>query len=183
MDKAALIGLAASAATLKRTRLRSVEGRLLSKMPTAGQLRIATTVALTENSDAEWVSTIGLRMEGYPKTDDGFTGATEQRTFFVEVVAQGTYTWPELPQKQTLEEAELARMLGRPIYLLAAAEVQALVAKLGLSGIRVATDIPRSDDAGNVPLEEADKKKIARRLIGEVARPKKVPVKKTRGKA
>ena len=186
MDKAALNSRAVSSATLKRTRLRSVEARLLARMPTGGQLVSETTVALSENSDGEWVSTISMRLDGYPKDLDRSSFTPELRTFTIEVVAQGAYKWSKAPLKRILQDPETARTLGRPIYLLAASEAQTIAMKLGLAGVKVDVDIPRPDDEGSVPLTSLEQQRLAERLNDKSARdvvPKKTVKRRSARKA
>jgi hypothetical protein len=170
MDTAALIGSAALRAKLKRVRFESIEARRFPKMANSGgggHLRTATTVAFSKQAKGECLSIISLKVEGFPKEVDMSTATEDQRAFAIEVVVRGVYAWEELPPAAVLEDAELARLLGRAIYVRAATEVEMLADKLGVGGVALDPDIPARNDKESVPLTAAQKLVLMQQIDGK----------------
>lgn len=146
MDHTTLIALASWNANLKGTRIHRIDAWLqASGVPEGGVLNNETTVALSSSvRPNEWVSTVGLKIVGYPKGTTPENAEQTKPAFHIEAVVKGVYTWLTAPEKSVLADAGLAHALGRQIYAVAVCECQAAAGKMGLHGIKIPADLARS---------------------------------------
>ena len=158
MDSTALIAKAAVNATLKRTRFERVDAKVLSNAPSqGGMLNVETSVILGKaRSATDWVSSVTVKVTGYPKDVGPDKIAETSPVFCVDVMVKGVYFWKQQPPPVVTESPELAYALGRPIYALAIHECRAIAAKMGFHRLPIAEELPRADEGECVPVSEAD---------------------------
>lgn len=167
MDHTTLIALASLSANLKRSRLHRLDAQILSNgTHMGGILNSETTVGFGKATKAEeWVSTVSLKIVGYPKgtTKDDADHVTP--VFSVEATVKGVYSWQKIPPKEVLNDQDLAHALGRPLYAVVASECRAAAAKMGFHGVKPAEDLPRAGEGEAIPLTENDLHMIKSGLV------------------
>ena len=172
------MALAAWNANLQRTRLHRIDARLLSSgMSEGGVLNNETTVALSRSTRPnEWVSTVGLKITGYPKGTTTDNAEQTKPAFYVEAIVKGVYTWSTTPDESILADAGVAHALGRQIYAVALCECQAAAGKMGFHGIKIPADLVRSGIGIEIPVSEDDLHKlqlVAPKSVKRLSRPRK----------
>lgn len=172
MDRSALIAAAALNATLRRSRFQKIFAEIFTNQKQEGGLvEVETSVQLGKgvNND-EWVSSIGVKVLGFPKgSAEKLKADGREPIFTVEITYKGVYAWDILPSKEILTDPDLAYALGRPLYMVAAAECRAAAAKLGFIGVSIPTDLAKASE-GEVVLGSPDD---LRRLDTVLAKAKK----------
>ncbi len=154
-----VVALIATSANLQRSRLYSVDAKIfadnlpLGKM-SGGILTAETTVQLadSDNSD-EVVSSITVKIEGFPKGITQENVDPKHRVFCVEVTFQGVYSWNKKPPAKVISDPALAHALGRPMYALAVSEARAVAEKMGFIGIKTDPDLPRPSAKNSGPIK------------------------------
>lgn len=148
-----VVALAVINANLQTARIRSVNANAADNIPanvmSGGFLAVQTDVKLTEDETGNSViSSITLKVEGFPKGIKRENSQIGDRVFCVEVTAQGFYSWKTPPHRHAIHHPDLAHALGRPMYALAASEIREIALKMGFNGVHIESDIPRAQEEG-----------------------------------
>ncbi len=181
MDTKALIAQLSLDAELIRTRVSKIVANIHSnESPQGGALNIETLASISGATDKteECTATVAIKITGFPKGTNKDSEDDSEAIFGIHVVVQGVYRLKGKVPRNVLRDQNFAYSFGRPIYLLAAAEVRAIAVKMGLPGVKPASDLPRPDDKNNAQITAKD-----RELLGSVEIVKKAPARKPRAAA
>lgn len=176
-----VVALAAMSADLKTSRVHSITARIASNNPpssamSGGYLAAEATVKLGQSSAGEEaISSVLLKVEGFPKGVEREKASEEDRVFCIEVEVQGVYGWRKSPSKAVLGNKDLAHALGRPMYTIAASEVRAIAVKMGFMGVYIDADLLRANNeiANAKPLEIPHAAKPSIDAVTKEAAPRK----------
>lgn len=180
-----LVGLAVISADLQTARIHSVNASIAADntSPSAmsgGHLAMQTDVKLDVTGNSV-ISSITLKVEGFPKGIRRENAKVGDRVFCVEVTAQGYYSWKTPPHESAVKNPDLARALGRPMYALAASEIRGIALKMGFNGVHIDPDIPRAQKEGrqanpskNLPSQRLITSDLPKKVARKTSEPKKV---------